>query len=175
MESLNQKLPCPPSPAITGKRSCPRYPFSSAAEAIDIQADTRIFGRLSDIARNGCYMDTISPFAKDALVKLTISRDHESFQTEARVIYSMVGMGMGLFFTTAEPHQLRVLTSWLEELGGTKISEGNPPNIIFHPEPPPKRSDHELRNILTELVALLNCKNVLNDSEGMALLRKLSR
>ena len=35
--------------------------------------------------------------------------------------------------------------------------------------------DQELRAILGELIALLNAKNLLNDSEGMALLRKLSR
>ena len=35
--------------------------------------------------------------------------------------------------------------------------------------------DHELRNIFTELVTLLSRKNIVNDSEGMALLRKLSK
>jgi len=36
------------------KRRSPRYPFSTGGEALDIQADVRVTGRLSDISRNGC-------------------------------------------------------------------------------------------------------------------------
>ena len=74
-------------------------PFTTAVEAIDIQANTRITGRLSDIARKACYMDTISPFATGAAVTLTITKNNQSFKTDANVIYSQIGMGMRLFFT----------------------------------------------------------------------------
>jgi hypothetical protein len=86
----------------------------------------------------------------------------------------MVGMGMGLFFTSTEPDQLQILGGWLEELSSRKLSEQNPPNLLVHPEAT-KRNDHELRTTLSELIALLNGKNILNDSEGMALLRRLSK
>jgi PilZ domain-containing protein len=177
MGTLDKTVYRQASPPIAEKRRCPRYPFCSAAEALDLEGDTRIFGRLADIARHGCYMDTISPFAKNAAVRLTISKDRQTFQTEAKVVYSMIGMGMGLFFTAAEPEQLRVLGGWLEELSGerqVKQTDKLPQNLILQPEPA-KRSDHEVRTVLSELIALLNGKSVLNDSEGMALLRKLSK
>src|ERR1700722_17231629 len=79
-------------------RSCTRYPFSSGVEAFDIQANTRVMGRLSDISKNGCYMDTICPFAEKADVSLTITKDEQSFTTQAKVVYSQMGMGMGLLF-----------------------------------------------------------------------------
>ena len=78
------------------KRRHPRYPFSATAEIIDIQAKTRITGRTSDIARMGCYIDTISPLAANAAVALRITQGKESFETRATVAYSLVGMGMGL-------------------------------------------------------------------------------
>jgi len=41
----------------TEKRSCPRYPFSPEVEVIDMQSHTGLRVRLSDISRNGCYVD----------------------------------------------------------------------------------------------------------------------
>jgi hypothetical protein len=159
------------------KRSCPRFPFSPAVEALDLHADTRIMGRLSDISRNGCYMDTINPFAKDAAVTLTVTRDNQSFKTQAKVVYSTTGMGMGLLFTTAEPDQLRILGYWLNELSGGRMAEEEQPNLFLQRETPNSTDAElrELRKIISELVALLNGKNILDDSEGMALLRKLSK
>jgi hypothetical protein len=179
MELLGKKAygrPLAATVELIEKRCCPRFPFSPAVEALDLQADTRILGRLSDISRNGCYMDTINPFAKDAAVTLTVTRDMQSFRTKAKVVYSKIGMGMGLLFTTAEPDQLRVLGSWLNELSGGKIEESE--SNVFLQREATKDADaelRELRKILGELVALLNGKNILNDSEGMALLRKLAK
>jgi hypothetical protein len=160
------------NPAHT--RNCPRYPFSPPVEAIDTQADIRIVGRLADIARNGCYMETISPFPAKAAVTLTITCDDQSFRTRARVVYSQVGMGMGLLFTTSEPEQLHVLGSWLTELSGKDAGNQQTPNSVVQPTIT-NTTDQELRKIVGELVALLNGKKVLGDSEGMALLRKLSK
>jgi hypothetical protein len=156
------------------KRSCPRYPFSPAVEAVDVLANTRISGRLSDLGRNGCYMDTISPFAPEAAVTLTITKDNESFKTQAKVVYSQIGMGMGLLFTTAEPEQLRLLGTWLGELGGGKPAERPPPGAAAIHEAP-KIDDDLLRIAFTELVGLLGRKNIVNDSEALTLLQKLSK
>jgi hypothetical protein len=177
MELLNKTIygQPPPSPVEpVEKRSCPRYPFSPEVEALDILADIRIKGRLADISRNGCYVDTINPFAKDAPVTLTISRDNQSFKTQAKVVYSKMGMGMGLLFTTAEPDQLRVLGSWLNELSDGKVDGEEQSNLFLQPELA-KGSDSDVRKIVSELIALLNGKNLLNDSEAMALLRKLTK
>src|ERR1700687_1188638 len=101
------------------KRISPRFPFSPNVEAIDVQAETQILGRHSDISWNGCYVDTINSFAKNTAVALTVTRNSQSFKTQAKVVYSQIGMGMGLFFTTAEPEQLPVLGSrpWIASGG----------------------------------------------------------
>lgn len=173
-EAAHSQPPSAPADPIE-KRSCPRFPFSPAVEALDLHADTRLKGRLSDISRNGCYVDTINPFAKDATVELTVTRDNQSFKTDAKVVYSKTGMGMGLSFTTAEPHQLHILGSWLNELSGGRIDEREP--SLFLERETAKSADaqlQELRKIVSELVALLNGKHILDDSEGMSLLRRLA-
>jgi len=54
------------------------------------------------------------------------------------------------------------------------VAEQGSPNLSLQPETA-NSTDPELRKIVTELIAMLNGKNILNDSEGMALLRKLSK
>lgn len=94
-----------------------------------------------------------------------------------RSFTSKMGMGMGLLFTTAEPDQPRVLGSWLNELSGGGMDQEEQPNVFLQRETAKSRDCElrELRKIVSELVALLNSKNILNDYEGMALLRKLSK
>jgi hypothetical protein len=60
MEQLNKTADGLLPSAPVAIRSCSRFPFSPAVEATDIQADIRIFERLFDISRNGCYVDTIN-------------------------------------------------------------------------------------------------------------------
>lgn len=156
------------------KRSWPRFPLSTGAEAFDPLANIRITGRLSDIARKGCYMDTISPFALNAAVILTITRDSRTFRTKAKVVYSLNAMGMGLMFTSTEPDQVRVLESWLNELSGGTLVESDAPA----PEAPveiARGADQELRDIVRELIVVLNRKSVVGDAEAMAMMRKLSK
>jgi PilZ domain len=156
------------------KRSSPRYPFSTGVEAIDLQASMRITGRLSDISRHGCYMDTISPFAVNALLALTITKEGQPFKTQAKVVYSQNGMGMGLAFTTTEPDQAAVLEGWLDELSGGERRETEAPKLVVQAEAA-QNADSDVRDILRELVVLLSRKNVMNDAEAMAMLRKLSK
>ena len=95
-------------------------PFTTAVEAIDIQANTRITGRLSDIARKACYMETISPFATRAAVTLTITKNNQSFKTDANVIYSQIGMGMRLFFTEGRTRAALLIGSVASRIGRRK-------------------------------------------------------
>jgi hypothetical protein len=162
------------SPAQT--RGCPRYPLSSSIVAVDVAASTVISGRISDIARHGCYMDTISPFAPHATAKLTITRNDQSFTTQALVVYSLVGMGMGLLFTAAEPEQLRRLESWLGELASGIRNDPATSTTLSQPESGITFSaGHEMREILSELITLLKTKNIIDDSETKVMLRRLSR
>jgi hypothetical protein len=155
-------------------RANPRYPFSTSAEAIDLKGNTRITGRISDIALHGCYIDTISPFAPKATVALKIIKDNQSFETKATVVYSQIGMGMGLSFITTEIDQVHLLEAWLAELSGEKHRERESAAPVLQFDPP-KVIDQASRSCLNELILLLMHKSVLTASEGNAILQRLFR
>jgi hypothetical protein len=156
---------------MSNRRSSPRYPASSATEAVHIPGGFKVAGRLSDISRDGCYIDTISPFEVGADLTLTIMRGNQSITTPAKVVYSQIGMGMGLTFTTTEPEQIRLLVTWLGELGRGE-QRPDSPDIEVRLDPA-KSTDAELRDIIAELISLLRRKDVLSDLEEKAFLHKL--
>jgi PilZ domain len=156
------------------RRRFPRYPVSSAVDAVDIDGDRRITGRLSDISRNGCYVDTISPFEVGAALNLTIIRDKQSIKTRVKVVYCQIGMGMGLSFTTTEPDQVLLLLTWIEELGGGKSQGPDSPNIEMQPDSV-TGADPILRGIVVEIITSLRRKDILHDWEETVMLQKLFR
>jgi hypothetical protein len=112
---------------VTEHRQSPRYSFSCDAEVIDIQGNTRIIGGVTDIARRGCYVDCISPFPPGTLLAVKIRRGIQTFETQGSVVYSTVGLGMGLCFTvTEQPHAL-LLEAGLGELSGMSSQNWNRP------------------------------------------------
>ena len=79
-------------------------------------------------------------------------------------------------FTTAEPDQLPVLEAWLEKLGGGKKREPDAPKPKAQAQADTAPgADHELREMFRELIVSLSRKNIVSDSEAMAMLRKLSK
>ena len=159
---------------LIDRRSFLRYPVSSAAEVADIQGNRKMTGRLSDISRSGCYLDTINPFELEVGVSLTIITDEQSIKTRAKVVYSQIGMGMGLWFTTTEPEQLRLLERWLGELGGGAQPGPDLPNTEIRLDSR-RNTDPVLRDIFAEFIVSLSLKGILGDLEGKAMLQKLSR
>jgi PilZ domain-containing protein len=156
------------------RRSFPRYPVSSAVDAIDIEGNRRITGRLCDISRSGCYVDTTSPLAVGDALTLTIIREKQSIKTQAKVVYSQIGIGMGLSFTTTEPDQVLLLLTWLAELGGGKQQEPDSPNLEMQLDSSTK-ADPILRGIVVEIIASLRRKDILHDWEEKSMLQKLFR
>jgi PilZ domain len=154
------------------RRRDTRYSFSAAAEAVHLQADTRLSGRISDLSRGGCYVDTLNPFPVGADIKIRIVKDNTSFVARATVLYSTSGNGMGLHFTQVEPDRLRVLEQWLAELRG----ESRPATDVLEQdpvEPAEESTSGEQSYVINELIIALMRKRVLTETEGKAMLKKL--
>jgi hypothetical protein len=161
--------------ASAERRKQPRYSFSAAADVVEVRSGARIQGRISDLARGGCYVDAMSPFGVGSEVKIRIVVESRTFTAEARVVFAAPGMGMGLMFTAIEPEQLAVLDRWLAELSGEVRPE---PSVAKQEKLPEKVAadrapSHEQNYVLNELIIALMRKNVLSDVEGKALLQKL--
>ncbi|HEY2459965.1 MAG TPA: PilZ domain-containing protein [Candidatus Acidoferrum sp.] len=169
--------------ASTERRNHARYSFTATGDVVDARSNTRIQGRISDLGRGGCYVDTMSPFAVDTEVRIRITRDQKILACEGKVVYSAVGMGMGLMFAAIAPEHLWVLDSWLAELSGSPLPERlsleynakNGSGAGGGGTLSPTASAAESNYVLNELIIALMRKHVLTDAEGNDMLQKLLR
>jgi len=158
---------------VQERRATPRYAFSASTEAVNIQADTRLSGRVSDLGRGGCFVDTINPFPTGAEIKIRIVKDNLSFVALGKVLYATDGFGMGVGFTKVEPEKQTILNGWLAELSGESRRESKALDDDIFEKPVAASSGNEVRNVLNELIVTLIRKSVLTDAEGKVLLKKL--
>jgi hypothetical protein len=155
------------------QRSFSRYSFTASAEVTDVKSHTRINARISDLGRAGCYVDTISPFVVDKDVKVRIVKDKIWFSAQGRVIYSTIGMGMGLIFTVVEPAERLILEKWIAELSGDPSCVEASHNTVEHHSP--EIPLNELCDVLNKIITTLMDNHILPDAEGKSMLQRLSR
>ncbi len=105
-------------PSGSERRTVPRYSLIATAEVIEPVSDVRISGRISEVSRKGCYVDTLNPLPRETRIRLRISRDRGDFVATGKIIYVQEGMGMGVVFLDVADDQLELLDSWLVELNG---------------------------------------------------------
>jgi len=163
-----------PKQGLSERRKHVRYQFTASVEAVEPRTGTRITGRVSDLSLGGCYIDTISPFAGNAALRLCITKDQKTFRTMAKVANSQASMGMGVSFTSVEPGQVRILENWIGLLSGAL------PDIRDTLEQEEQVSGEEgLKQegnlILSELIIVLMRKKVLNEGEGLEMIKNLHR
>jgi len=164
-------LPAPES--SPERRHNLRFPFTATVEAIEKKSGTKVTGRTSDLSLGGCYVDTLSPFPIGTDAMLRIQKGSETFEAQVKVIFSSVGMGMGLVFVSAQPKRFKIFQKWLLELSG----QGVPGEYSQEAsETAPQDNSQTLKNaVLSDLIMTLMQKNVLSKDEGKDLLRKLFR
>jgi hypothetical protein len=150
-----------------------RFQFSATVEAIETKSGTKIVGRTSDLGLGGCYVDTLSPFPVGTEAKIRILREKESFEAQVRVVYSLIGMGMGLAFVSAQPKQVRLFQKWLLEISGQSVPSQDALSSGVS-ETNPAQETQTLKNVvLSDLIMTLMQKKVLSETEGKDLLRRL--
>lgn len=163
----------PPNSGVPEHRAQVRYAFTAAAEIHELRSQTRVTGRCSDLSSGGCYVDTLSPFAAGAVVRVRIERDGREFEAAAVVAYAHLSLGMGLAFTEMKPEHQNVLRSWLAELSGEKPPE--PAASTAEPETQSTGGEANMRLVLNELIYILVRKKIITENEGAELLRQMFR
>jgi hypothetical protein len=98
------------------RRALPRYALAATTELIDSTSATHLSGRVAEISRQGCYVDTLNTLPVGTPLNVLISRDQGIFVTKGKIIYVHEGIGMGLVFLDTSRDQLQILDSWLAEL-----------------------------------------------------------
>ncbi len=107
-------------PRRNERRHNPRYTFTADAEIVDTKSGTRMTAHTLDFGRGGCYVDMFNPLPEDTVVKLRLTKWQQTLETQAKVVYSAVGMGMGLMFGTLNAAQRAIVESWLIQLTGVE-------------------------------------------------------
>jgi hypothetical protein len=151
------------------RRQHQRYSFTATLEAFEPNSETRINGRTADLSEGGCYADTMSPLPAGTALKVRISKENRSFESDAKVVYAVAGMGMGLRFDSIAPPQLAILERWLGELRGEI-----PVDMVEQKEEAPVSAAPQKNSVLNELIGELMRKGVLDDSLGRKMLKRLS-
>jgi len=161
------------------RRTSPRYPFSAAAEIVEVRSKAGVTGRSSDIGFGGCYVDTISPFPVGAVVSVQLEHNQRRFEAGAVVTYALASMGMGISFTEIKPEHLAILQAWVAELTGKPLAIPEPPQISEAPATPPEGDPlatiSNLRQVMNEFINLMIRKKIITENEGAGLLRQLFR
>ncbi len=101
------------------RRKEPRYGLMAIAEVRDPEDAKLISGKVTQISRHGCYVDSPKTLPVGASMKVIIFRDRRTFVARANVIHVQEQMGMGVAFVDAAEDQLKILDSWLAELPRT--------------------------------------------------------
>src|ERR1700680_4067560 len=88
------------------QRTVPRYSVLAVAELVETAGTVCIVGRMTEVSRKGCYVNTPSTRPVNSLLKVIISRDEDTFMTNGKVIYVHEGIGMGIVFVDPAKDQL---------------------------------------------------------------------
>jgi hypothetical protein len=152
------------------RRVADRHSFTASAEVIELSSGARFSTRTTDLGPGGCFVDTMVPFPVGASVRVHVKKGETQFDTGGTVVYSQIGLGMGIAFDTLAPEQRESLDTWLAELTGGRhhspaASEAS--RIAQHPAPK-HRADQTAS--LVRLVRLMIGKGILTESEGTSIL-----
>jgi hypothetical protein len=167
------------NPPGAEKRKDERYPVSAAADIFEARSRTRLSGRAADISLSGCYVDAINLFPVGTAVGLRLAAEARTFECEARVIYSVNGMGMGFAFMKVSASQTALLRNWIAELAGNPMEAAPAESEVDFEsaalQPASGQGSNAWRDVVQELVSVLQRKGILSESEANTLRSKTKR
>jgi PilZ domain len=98
------------------RRKAPRYTFVATTVLTDITSSQKLSGRIIEISRSGCYVDTLNALPVGTQLIVNISCDRGTLVVKGKILYIHEGIGMGVVFLDPPKDQLEILDSWLGEL-----------------------------------------------------------
>lgn len=154
----------------TERRIAERHMFTASAEVIELVSGARFCTRTTDLGPGGCFVDTTVPFPVGSKLRVTLQRGKNTFQTAGTVVYSQVGLGMGIAFEDHDAEQRLALAEWLADITGDRhiveISR------LAHPQTASSSGAHRGPEwtALVRLVRLMIGKGILTEAEGTSVL-----
>jgi hypothetical protein len=95
------------------RRTTLRVPFVASAEITEAGTEVSIGARVTDISKNGCYVDLRSALSAGTSVRIRIKTATEVVEALAVVGYKHPHLGMGLVFSEINSESKAVLQDWI--------------------------------------------------------------
>jgi len=115
------KIPATQStPGIKERRQSQRFPCSGSVEFKTEGSDVHMWGTVTDISLQGCYVEMSTTFPINTKASLVIESNGIRFHTQATVRASYPFLGMGMCFSGIEAGQRKRLEEILAALAGQK-------------------------------------------------------
>jgi hypothetical protein len=96
------------------ERRSPRFSFIASAQVVETRTEARLQARISDISREGCYLDMLNPLPTGTRLKINVTHQNKQLDAVGLVVHSELNVGMGVQFE--EIGQRAVMDAWLAEL-----------------------------------------------------------
>jgi hypothetical protein len=96
------------------RRSNQRLKVPAQVELVETETPRRTTALLGNLGRSGCFVETNVMVAVGTHLKIVITRQKESFEAQARVVHSILGLGVGVLFVAVAPESLGTLDAWLK-------------------------------------------------------------
>lgn len=148
------------------RRTSDRQLFAASAEVIEEVTGARFSTRTMDLSPGGCFIDTTNPLPVGTRVHVKVSRGKADFRTDGTVVYSQIGMGMGIAFLELTESQQEELQVWLT----AHLTE----KPLAAPETAAKKAhegqDAKSLRALTRLLRILVMKGILTEAEASSVM-----
>jgi hypothetical protein len=151
----------------TERRGTSRHMFTAAAEVIELKSGARFSTRTTDLGPGGCFVDTVCPFPVGSKVRVTLQKAKTTFQTGGTVVYSQMGLGMGIGFEDHDESQQIALAEWLREITGETPTL---PEVVRMSQPTAGAFRGPEWTAIVRLVRLMITRGILTEAEGMSVL-----
>lgn len=151
----------------TERRLVERHMFTASAEVIELKSGARFSTRTTDLGPGGCFVDTTVPFPVGSKLRVTLQKGKTTFQTAGCVVYSQVGLGMGIVFEDQDVDQRLALAEWLADItGGHHVA----PEIVRMPQQVAGAHHGPEWTAIVRMVRLMIGKGILTEAEGTSVL-----
>ncbi|MGD1212537.1 MAG: PilZ domain-containing protein [Candidatus Acidiferrales bacterium] len=150
------------------RRRADRHTFTAAAEVVELDSGARFSTRTTDLGPGGCFVDTMVPFPVGSKVRVSVRKGKTQFEADGAVVYSQVGLGMGIAFDALDPSQREALDTWLSELtAGRQGSHREAARPSQNLAAVGSIANHA---VVVRLIQLLIGKGLLTEAEGASIL-----
>ncbi|HTV59124.1 MAG TPA: PilZ domain-containing protein [Verrucomicrobiae bacterium] len=148
------------------RRTSDRQLFAATAEVIEEVTGARFSTRTMDLSPGGCFIDTTNPLPVGTRVHVKVSRGKADFRTNGTVVYSQIGMGMGIAFLDLTEGQQEELQAWLT----AQSTEKPLANCETTSKKAPEGQDAKAVRALTRLLRILVMKGILTEAEASSVM-----